>query len=37
MIEWDDADHDLLDDLIRRLEDAWRTSGTADAFGRLCL
>jgi tRNA A-37 threonylcarbamoyl transferase component Bud32/ribosomal protein S27E len=30
MIEWNDEDHDLLDDLIWRLEEAWRTAGAAD-------
>jgi iron-sulfur cluster repair protein YtfE (RIC family) len=30
MTEWNDEDHDLLDELIQRLEDAWRTAGAAD-------
>ncbi len=30
MTEWNDESHDFLDDLIRRLEDAWRTAGGAD-------
>ena len=30
MTEWNDEDHDFLDDLIQRLEDAWRTAGAAD-------
>jgi len=30
MSQWNDADHDFLDDLIRRLENAWRTAGAAD-------
>jgi hypothetical protein len=30
MTEWNDEDHDLLDDLIQRLEDAWRTAGAVD-------
>ena len=30
MTEWNDESHDLLDDLIRRLEAAWRNAGDAD-------
>jgi hypothetical protein len=27
---WNDEEHDLLDGLIQRLEQAWQTAGTAD-------
>ncbi len=30
MTEWNDESHDLLDDLIRRLEEAWRSGGEVD-------
>ena len=30
MTEWNDESRDLLDDLIQRLEDAWRSGGEVD-------
>lgn len=30
MTEWNDESHDLLDDLIRRLEEAWRSGGEVE-------